>query len=240
MKPLFVICSLTLIACSRTPDPTAAAKAAGTAAATPAPAPTRFDAQPVSTSGTAANAPAAPAGVKSVSVREVTIPAGTVLPIDLETPVGSDISRPEQQVRGRLRRAVTVHGVQVLPAGTEVLGNVTAARRPGRVKGRGYVALRFNELQVPGEGRTHITTSTVARMAPATKGKDAIEILAPAAGGAVLGRVLGGKKAAREGAVIGGAAGTGYVLSTRGKEVRLGKGANLNVNLKAPVSVRVR
>ena len=65
-------------------------------------------------------------------------------------------------------------------------------------------------------------------------------LLAPAAGGAVIGRVVGGKKAAREGALIGGAAGTGYVLSTRGKEVRLGKGANLSVRLTAPVTVRVR
>ena len=240
MKRLFVICSLALVACSRTPDPTAAAKAADTGVATPATAP-RADVQPVSTSGTSGgSAPAATAVSKSATAREVTVPAGTVLPIDLETAVGSDISRAEQPVRGRLRRAVTVHGMQVLPAGTEVLGNVTAARRPGRVKGRGYIALRFNELEIPGEGRTHITTSTVSRMAPATKGKDAIEILAPAAGGAVLGRVLGGKKAAREGAVIGGAAGTGYVLSTRGKDVRLGKGANLTVNLKAPVTVPVR
>lgn len=239
MKRLFVICSLALVACSRSADPTAAAKAADTGAATPAAAPQPE--QPVSTSGTAAlNAPAAKASSRPAAVREVTIPAGTVLPIDLETPVGSDISRPEQPVRGRLRRPVSVHGTQVLPSGTEVLGNVTAAERPGRVKGRGYVALRFNELEIPGEGRAHITTSTVSRMAPATKGKDAIEILAPAAGGAVLGRVLGGKKGAREGAVVGGAAGTGYVLSTRGKDVRLGKGTNLNVNLKAPVSVPVR
>ena len=63
--------------------------------------------------------------------------------------------------------------------------------------------------------------------------------MAPAAAGAVIGRVAGGKDAARKGAVIGGAAGTGYVLSTRGKEVRLGKGANLSVRLTAPLTVRV-
>jgi hypothetical protein len=169
----------------------------------------------------------------------VTIPAGTVLPVTLETSVGSDISRVEQPVHGALRRAVTIGGVEVLPAGTAISGHVTAARRPGRVKGRGMVAMRFNQLDTPGEGTARISTATVSRLAPATKEKDTLEIIAPAAGGAVLGRVVGGKSGAAKGAVIGGAAGTGYVLSTRGKDVRLGRGASLAVRLTAPVTVRV-
>ena len=171
--------------------------------------------------------------------REVTIPTGTVLPVRLETSVGSDISRVEQPVHGALRRAIRIGGVEVLPAGTAISGHVTAARRPGRVKGRGMVAMRFNQLDTPGDGTARISTATVARVAPATKEKDTLEIIAPAAGGAVLGRVMGGKSGAAKGAVIGGAAGTGYVLSTRGKEVRLGRGAWLSVRLTAPVTVRV-
>ena len=198
-------------------------------------------AKPVATSGSAPEpaAASAPAGAGSMAVREVTLPAGTVLPVDLETAVGSDISRVEQPVHGRLRHAVTVNGVQVLPAGTAVSGYVTAARRPGKVKGRGYVAMRFTDLDTPGAGTTRISTAQISRLAPATKQKDALEILAPAAGGAVIGRVVGGKSGAAKGAVIGGAAGTGYVLSTRGKEVRIGKGADLAVKLTAPVTVRV-
>lgn len=184
-------------------------------------------AAPVATTGTGA-------------VREVTLPAGTVLPVTLETAVGSDISRVEQPVEGRLRRAVTYHGVEVLPAGTVVKGHVVAARRPGRVKGRGYVAVRFTQIDQPGPGAESMKTAQVSRLAPTTRQKDAVEILGPAAAGAVIGRVAGGKKAAREGALIGGAAGTGYVLSTRGKDVRIGKGAPLSVRLTAPLTVRVR
>jgi len=172
--------------------------------------------------------------------REVALPAGTVLPVDLLTAVGSDISRVEQPVQGRLRRAVTINGVEVLPAGTAISGHVTAARRPGKVKGRGYVALRFTQLDTPGAGTTRIATNTIARLAPATKQKDAVKILAPAAAGAVIGRVAGGKGTAGKGAVIGGAAGTGYVLATRGQEARIGKGADLSVKLTAPVTVHVR
>ena len=176
---------------------------------------------------------------KATDYREVTIPAGTVLPVTLETSVGSDISRVEQPVHGALRRAVTIGGVEVLPAGTAINGHVTAARRPGKVKGRGMVAMRFNQLDTPGEGTTRISTATVSRVAPATKEKDTLQIIAPAAGGAVVGRLVGGKSGAAKGAVIGGAAGTGYVLSTRGKEVRLGSGARLAVRLTAPVTFRV-
>jgi hypothetical protein len=198
-------------------------------------------AKPVATSGSAPKAAAASAPVEagSMAVREVTLPAGTILPVDLETAVGSDISRVEQPVHGRLRHALTVNGVEVLPAGTAVSGHVTAAQRPGKVKGRGYVAMRFTDLDTPGAGTTRISTAQISRLAPTTKQKDAVEILAPAAGGAVIGRVVGGKSGAAKGAVIGGAAGTGYVLSTRGKEVRIGKGADLSVKLTAPVTVRV-
>ena len=190
--------------------------------------------------GLAASSRVAAHPAREAADREITLPAGTLLPVILETSVGSDISRIEQPVHGRLRRAVTVRGVQVLPAGAAISGHVTAARRPGRVNGRGYVAMRFTELDTPGAGMTRISTASVGRLAPATKQKDAAEIIGPAAAGAVIGGIAGGKGGARTGALVGGAAGTGYVLSTRGKEVRLGRGAALAVRLTAPVTVRVR
>src|SRR5215831_8838507 len=171
----------------------------------------------------------------SGSLHEITLPRGTVLPVTLDTPIGSDISHVEQPVQGHLRHAVMHNGVEVLPAGAGVSGYVTSARRPGRVKGRGYVAVRFTGVTVPGEGRERISTSAIGREAPATKGKDAVEILAPATGGAVVGGLVGGKKGAAEGAVIGGGAGTAYVLATPGKDVHINKGAPLSVHLAAPV-----
>jgi hypothetical protein len=171
--------------------------------------------------------------------REVTLPSGTVLPVDLLTAVGSDISRVEQPIEGRLRSAVRIKGVEALPAGTMVSGHVTTAQRPGKVKGRGLVAFRFTRIDTPGEGVSRMSTAPISRMAPATKEKDALTIVAPAAAGAVIGKIAGGGDGAAKGAVIGGAAGTGYVLSTRGKEVRVGKGANLSVKLTAPLTVRV-
>jgi hypothetical protein len=171
-------------------------------------------------------------------LREVTLPAGTVLPLTLDSYVASDASRIESPVHAHLRRAIVVDGVRVLPAGTPVSGYVTSARRSARVKGRAHVAFRFTSLSVDGE-RYGVQTSRVVRQAPGTKKKDALTIGIPAGAGAVIGGLTKGKKGAAIGSAIGGAGGTGIVLSTRGKEVRLGRGAPVAVRLLRPVRVVV-
>ena len=166
-----------------------------------------------------------PVANTSQEYREMTIPAGTTLRIDLRTSVGSDTSRVEQRVTAALRAPVSVRGAQVLPTGTQFVGHVTSVERAGRVKGRGSVAFRFTSLDAPGPGgATAIRTSPVVRAAAATKKSDAEKIGGSAAGGAVLGAILGGGDGAAKGAAIGGAAGTGLVLGTRGKDVRVPAG----------------
>ena len=200
------------------------------------------DTKPAEARSEAAADPGKPAEApqRPLEYREVTIPAGTLLPVELQTAIASDTSKVEDSVRGTLRRAVTIDGVQALPAGTELLGHVTAADRSARVKGRASIAFRFTRLDPPGSGeRIAIRTAAISRVAPATKKQDAAKIGGGAAGGAIIGGIIGGGDGAAKGAAIGGAAGTGVVLSTRGKEVRLGPGANLSVRLQAPVTVRV-
>jgi hypothetical protein len=115
---------------------------------------------------------------------------------------------------------------------------VTNAKRSGRVKGRAEIGFRLTSLEAHDE-RHVIRTSVVVRRAPATKTQDAVNIGIPAAAGAVAGAIVGGKDDAAKGAVIGGAAGTGYVLATRGKEIRLPSGTDLNVKLLEPITIRV-
>lgn len=172
--------------------------------------------------------------------REVTLPVGTVLPLTLRTAIGSDTSHIEDPVRATLRRGVTVDGVEALPAGTAVTGHVTGAERSARVKGRASLAFRFTKVDPPGAGATtNIRTGTVSHQAAATKKKDAATIGGGAVGGAIVGGILGGGDGAAKGAVVGGAGGTGVVLATRGKEVRLAAGTPISVKLTAPLTVRV-
>jgi hypothetical protein len=166
------------------------------------------------------------------AARTVTIPAGTILRVRLDDSVGSDISRVEERIGGRLVSPLIVDGRTIVPSGRPVSGIVTDATRAGKVKGRGHLALRFNALD-----HHRISTSTWSRLAPATKKKDAAKIGIPAAGGALVGALVGGKKGAAIGAAAGGGAGTAVVLSTRGKEVRLGRGAVVNVRLTSPLTL---
>ncbi len=111
---------------------------------------------------------------------------------------------------------------------------VTDATRSAKVKGRAHVAVRFDSLTPSGDDeRYEIRTAAVGRTAAATKKEDAVKIGAPAAGGAIIGAIVGGKKGALIGTAVGGGAGTAVVLSTRGKEVQLPKGAPLTLGSRS-------
>ena len=220
--------SILCAACSKAAPP-------ATSAATTAPA-----ADAPSTSDAAATAaPQKDVPAEPAPVREVIVPSGTALRLDLTTAVASDSSRVEEPVRATLRQPVVVKGQTVLPAGTELTGVVTDVEQSGRVKGRARIAFRFTSLRHAGE-RYEIRTAPIAEQAAATKGNDAKKIAIGAGAGAALGAILGGGGGAAKGAALGGAGGTGVVLATRGKEVRLGPGANITTRLTQPLTVRVR
>jgi hypothetical protein len=174
------------------------------------------------------------------AVQHVTIPAGTVLRLRVNRGFGSDISRVEDPVPATLARSVVVGGRTVLPAGSGASGYVSEATRPGRVKGRGRVAVRFMRI-TPADERTsyRMQTNSWVAVAPATKKEDALTIGIPAAGAAAVGGLIDGKKGAGIGAAVGGGAGTAAVLTTRGKDVRIGRGATLTVRLTAPLTIAV-
>ena len=172
--------------------------------------------------------------------RHVTIPAGTVLRLRVNRGFGSDISRIEDPVSATLARSVVIGGRTVLPAGSSASGYVADATRPGKVKGRGRVAVRFTRITPLDQTESYrLQTRSWVAVAPATKKKDALTVGIPAAGGAVIGALLDGKKGAGIGAAVGGGAGTAAVLTTRGKDVRVGRGAALNVRLTAPLTIDV-
>jgi hypothetical protein len=178
-----------------------------------------------------APAPAAPRW------REVTVPAGTALPLELVTAVSSETATVETPVSARLRQAVVVDDYTALPAGTVLHGNVTDVDRAGRVRGRARLAFRFTEAELDG-GREELRTNAVSFEGEATKGEDATKICAGAVGGAIIGGILGGGDGAAKGAAIGGAAGTGAVLATRGREVTLASGTDVTATLASEFSVR--
>ena len=260
--PIAAVLVLGLVACSKTEaqkfdsSPTATAQPAAKAepasaqptSAAPTADPKKDVAVPPPASADPAN-PASPAAQPASPTassgqarewREITIPAGTILKVNLNTAVGSDTSKVEDPVRGTLRSPVVIGGTTALASGTAISGHVTDAARSAKVKGRARIALRFTRLDPPGpDDSMAIRTSTISRIAPGTKKQDAAKIGAGAVGGAIVGGIVGGGDGAAKGAVIGGGAGTGVVLATRGKEVRMGAGTPLAVRLAQAITVRV-
>jgi len=170
--------------------------------------------------------------------REIVLPTGTNLHLELRSALASDASQVEDTVRARLRKPLTVEGRTILPAGTQVVGYVTAVERAGRVSGRAKLGLRFTVVRHDGE-EYDMRTRAIEREAESTKGKDAATIGIGTGAGAAVGAVLGGGSGAATGAAIGAAAGTGTVLATKGEDVRLEVGTPLETQLTAPLRVLV-
>ena len=177
--------------------------------------------------------------MRRMSGATITLPANTALSVRLDTSVNSATSNVEDPIEGTLTDAIAVDGVTLLPAGSRLKGDVTSVEPAGKVKGRASLGLRFRTITVKGHEAPYAIVLTLNRIAPATKGEDAAKIGIPAAGGAIIGGILGGKKGAIIGGAIGGGAGTAVVLSTAGKEVQLPDGTVLTLTLDQSVDIRV-
>jgi hypothetical protein len=152
--------------------------------------------------------------------------------------VASDTSKVEDPVRATLRRDIVRDDLTVLPAGTPLTGSVVAVERSGKVKGLASLSVRFTSLVIDDE-RYELAASSVSRQAASTKKKDATKVGIGTGAGAVIGAIVGGGKGAAIGAGVGAAGGTGYVMSTRGEEVKLASGTAVSITLSAPLTVRV-
>ncbi len=97
--------------------------------------------------------------------REVTIPAGTTLRLDLASSIASDTSKVEDAVRATVREAVVVDGQTVVPMGAALAGVVTDVADSGRVKGRARIAYRFNSMTVGDEQLRHRHGADLTRRA---------------------------------------------------------------------------
>jgi hypothetical protein len=161
------------------------------------------------------------------------IPEGSTLPVALATSLSSSTNKAGDTVLGKLVSDVTSDGQVLAPAGSELRGRVTAAVDSGRVKGRARLAFAFDTLVVDGQPYSIVARPTDIT-AENTHKKDAAIIGGGAVAGGIIGAIADGKGGAGKGALIGGAAGTGVVLATKGKQVSLPAGTQINVKLTAP------
>ena len=180
-----------------------------------------------------------------------TVAAGTRVPLLLINSISTRTAQEGDLVYLETAFPVVVGQKIVIPPGSYVRGTVTQVKRPGRVKGRGEVYLRFDTLTLPngisrdfrgrvaavdGSGAETLEKREGKIQGDTSKGADAGTIASAGASGTGIGAIAG-SAAGRPGlgTAIGAAGGTvaglAAVLLTRGPEVQLFRGTELDMVL---------
>lgn len=189
------------------------------------------------------------------AAREMTVPAGTQVLLQLKSPIDTKSARVGDGVYCQSTFPVTINNVVVIPAGTYVKGHITRVQRPGRIKGRAELLFNFNSMifpngytvDLPGtlQNEPGATNSKVADeegtvRANGQKGKDAGTVAKTAGTGAAIGAIsTGGARGAGIGAAAGGVVGLATVLLTRGQDVRIDQGTSLEMVIQRPLTVDI-
>jgi len=185
---------------------------------------------------TAVNDPVA-SGSSAPSSSNIVVPQGTALAMRLQSTISTKTAQVGDRFQAETTSPVHVNGSLAIPQGSQVSGHVILAKQPGKASGRGELQLAYDRIGFDGRSYIMNTQSQVYTSKSGTK-KDVALIGGGAVAGGVVGGILGGKGDIAKGAVIGGAAGTGASLLTRGPQLVLEQGTVLQTHLDQSMSVR--
>jgi type IV secretion system protein VirB10 len=144
---------------------------------------------------------------------------------------------------------ITINNRVIVPVGSYLRGELTEAKRPGKVKGRGEFRMKLDTLIFPNGytvdlnaeprsadsgGKTTMDSEGKVQ-GPGGKGQDVKTAAETTATGATIGAIADGAKGAGIGAGIGGLAGLGAILLTRGPEAELPRGSSLDIVLERDI-----
>jgi len=199
--------------------------------------------QPSSPEADAGQTPPESSSPRASEVVRVTVPQGTELQVTLSTAVGSETSQVGDHLTATTTAPVVVGDRVAIPAGSTIHGSVTGVSPANKgldisEKG-GAVVLSFNEVTTP-QGYSTPMSASLSRFAKSA-GKTAAIIGGSAAGGALLGKILGGStQDIAAGAVVGGGIGTGIAAGTKGKALVIPAGTDLALTLDQPLTIADR
>jgi glucose/arabinose dehydrogenase len=218
--------------------PTQAPPAAQPTDQAPPPAPTQ-QAQPPATQAPATQAPAKPAAAQAAAAkpRMITVPAGEELLLAVDTPLDSGTAQVGDSFAATIVQAVVVDNKVAIPEGATVHGSVTRVKAAKQGAGNAELEVTVDQLALPGGYKTKIA-GTLQKLSESQKGRNAAIIGGSAAGGALLGRILGkDTKGAVIGSVVAGGIGTAVVMSKEGKQAKIKADAPFAITLQEAVTV---
>jgi len=187
-----------------------------------------------------APAPVEPPPPPPPPAREVTLKAGTLLPVRLVETVSSDRNHPGDTFTATLDEPLVVDGFVIAEKGSRAEGRIVDTQQAGKLKGLSVLAIELTQLRTSDGQRVEISTDSFTKMGPESKGSDAAKVGGGAALGAIIGAIAGGGKGAAIGAGVGGAAGTGAVVATRGKPAVLPSETKISFRVNHSVTLTER
>jgi hypothetical protein len=188
----------------------------------------------------------------SYTDRAVTINAGTVIPLRMETSLTSKTSRFGDRFTATVMDDQS--GGQSIPIGTKIEGYVSAVKKAERPSRGGIIAVSFDRLVLP-DGRSvpidgSLTTlddkaresleafGQENQIEGGNKTRRAIVFIGVGAGvGAAIGAVTDDGRGAAVGAGVGAVLGTIGVLLSRGEEAEVRSGTEFGMRVERAISI---
>jgi hypothetical protein len=173
------------------------------------------------------------------SFQELVVAADSVVGLQTESALSSEMSRVEDPIEARVVRDVHVGGEVAIPAGTRAIGSVISVERGGKFKERARLGIRFQTLVLADGTRLPMTTDTIYRYGDAPGNGTAARIGGGAVVGAIIGGIIGGGKGAAIGATTGAGAGTASVMTSDRSAAVFPKGTEVTARILSPVTVTI-
>jgi hypothetical protein len=164
--------------------------------------------------------PPAPAPPPPPAFRDVTVPAGTTIPIRMTQTLDSATTQQGETFSGTVATDIIIDGLVVIPQGAKVSGRVDVVQEAAHFKGNSLLTVELTRLTHRGDS-VALSTEPYS-VAGKGRGKNtAAKVGGGAAVGAILGRIFGGGKGAAIGAAAGGGVGAGANAVTKGEQVQI-------------------
>ena len=166
------------------------------------------------------------------------LPAGTRIRLKMDAEINSEVSSVDDTFLAYVAKPVMNRDVVVVPEGTVIEGRIIKVTRASAGNRDGGLEVTFETLRLKsGTRRIEGTVTSPFRVGSSSTFK-VLSVLGGAAAGAVLGG-LNSTTGALIGAGIGAGAGTGVALAHKGKELRLKRGEEFEIELKKEVVLPV-
>ncbi len=168
------------------------------------------------------------------------LPAGTRITVKLDAELNSKVSSVNDTFKVFISKPVMNRETVVLPAGTEIEGRVTGVSRAKSGGKNGRLDIVFEWLRLSKDAKREIEGILITKIrTESTSTLNALSLIGGTATGALIGGVAMSGKGAAIGGAIGAGTGTGILLFRKGKEMRISKDMEFEIELKKEVVLPV-